>query len=831
MLPAATPSPSRSCDFRLVALICIGLATTPPFRCAAAQDGLDPSAPAIEKIEIHPSTVQFKSSRQTAMLLVTGYLADGQTIDLTRDAALTSSDEAVAAVRNGAIEPTGDGTAQITIHAADQEASAAIQVDGFGQPDEVSFRTETVAALTRQGCNSGACHGSPSGKGGFLLSLEAYDHALDQRSLTRGSRARRSNLIEPDRSLLLLKPTMSVEHGGGLRLTKNEYAYDLLRQWIAEGTAVDAAEGKRCIELELLPGSRRVLKHPYDSQQILALAHFEDGSVRDVTRLTKFSSSDEEIATITAGGLVEGQRRGRAAIMARYLDQLQSCQLTVVRDVEGFEWPNPPANNYVDEAVYQKLRQLQFPPSELCTDSDFVRRVYLDVMGVLPSVTESNAFLADESPDRRAKLIDQLLERPEHAQFWALKWGDLLRLQKKSITETGVHKFYQWLIDAIANNMPFDQFARELLTAQGSTFDHPAANYYRAASSMTEATETTAQLFLGSRIQCAKCHNHPFENWTQDNYYGLNAFFNRVTSKPGKRVEEQVVFVSGQGEVTQPRTGQTMKPWLPGDDDISGAESRDRRQMFADWLTKPDNPFFARVAVNRIWAEVMGQGIVEPVDDFRQSNPPANPELLDQLAADFVAHGYDHRHILRTILNSRTYQLSSDANELNKDDRHFFSHGKMRTLSAEQLLDAICHVTQVAESFPGLPAGTRATALPSPDFPHAFLDTFGRPQRATACACERSSDSTLAQAIQLFNGSIIHQKLSDKQNRFHRLLAAEQSPEHVVRDLYQAALCRPPNEAELKTALSHIESQESPGNGVEDVCWALINSDEFLTQH
>jgi len=804
-----------------------GGVTWQPLRAEAAE--LDFAT--LEKIGVNPARVKFRSPRDQATLLVTGYLAGGQLVDLTRDVQLVSADEAVVVSRDGVIWPAGNGLTEVSVQIGEQIVSVPVLVEAFDEPSPVSFRTEVVSALTRQGCNSGSCHGSPSGKGGFLLSLEAYDHAMDERSLVRGAQGRRTNSIDPDESLLLLKPTMSVEHGGGLKLNKKEYAYDVLRQWITEGTAVDSAEGKLCVELELLPISGRVLQHPNFHQQIVALAHWDDGSTGDVTRLTKFSSSDEEVATVTSAGEVFGQRRGQVAIMARYLDKLVSCQFTLVRNVEGFHWPDPPANNFVDEAVYEKLQQLQYPPSELCTDNDFVRRVYLDVIGVLPTVTELDSFLADKEPDRRRHLIDALLDRGEFARFWALKWGDLLRLQKKSIKETGVHKFYQWLVEGFEQEMPFDQFARELLTAQGSTYDHPAANYYRAASSMLEATETTAQLFLGSRIQCAKCHNHPFENWTQDNYYGLNAFFNRIGRKPGNRFEEEVVFVSREGEVRQPRTGQTMKPWLPGKGVIDEDQSYDRRRVFVDWLTSPENPFFARVAVNRIWSELMGQGIVEPVDDFRQSNPPANPVLLDRLAADFVANGYDQKSTIRTILNSRTYQLSSEASELNKNDKRFFSHSKMRMLSAEQLLDAICQVTQVKESFPGLPAGTRATEIPSPDFRHTFLDTFGRPARMTACACERSGDSTLAQAIQLFNGSIIHKKLADKQNRFHRLITEKTTPEAALDQLYRAALSRSPTEAELKVALQHISTKETPGEGLEDLCWVLFNSDEFLTQH
>jgi hypothetical protein len=795
----------------------------------ADEAALDLSA--LERIEVQPKSLHFHSPRDRAIVLVTGFFPEGLVVDLTRQAQITSPDTKITEHREGTACPTGNGNCELVVQVADLKVTVPVIVDGLEQPAPISFRTETVAALTRQGCNSGACHGSPSGKGGFQLSLQAYDHAMDEFSLTRGEEGRRINSIDPAKSLLLLKPTMAVSHRGGLRLRTTDYAYDVLRQWIVEGCDVDAADGNRCVRLELLPASGCVLKKPYLQQQVVARAHYENGMIRDVTRLTKFTSSDEHIASVTEEGLLIGHRRGQVAVMARYLDQLVSSQFTIVENIEGFRWPEPPANNYVDELVYEKLRQLQYEPAALCSDNEFVRRVYLDVLGVLPTIAEQNEFLADQEPGRRQRLIDILLDRPEYARFWALKWGDLLRLRKEDVKETGVHKYYQWLVEVFEKNKPFDQFARELLTAQGSTYDHPAANYYRGCDEPIEAAEATAQLFLGSRIQCAKCHNHPFENWTQDNFYGLTAFFNRVSRKPGLRFEEEIVYVARDGEMRQPRTGQVMKPWLPGDGTLEDCQIQDRRTAFADWLTKPENPFFARVAVNRIWAEVMGQGIVEPVDDFRQSNPPLVPALLDKLADDFVQHGYDQKHILRTILNSRTYQLSSRAMEFNEDDTRFFSHAKMRMLTAEQLLDAVCQVTQIKESFPGLPAGTRATEIPSPDFHHEFLDTFGRPARTTACECGRVDDSTLAQVIELFNGSLIQKKLADKQNCFHRQLEEGRPQKEVIELLYRAAVCRPPTDSEVQTAIEHIATRESAADGLEDVCWALLNTNEFLTQH
>jgi hypothetical protein len=812
-----------------VALVAAAISASPAPNVRADDAAFDFAK--LERLEVQPKQLELRSARDRAVVLVTGYFAEGRTADLTRDAAIASAEPSIAEFRDGAVQPMSDGRCELQIEVGDKKTSVPVVVAGFAEPSPVSFRTETVAALTRQGCNSGACHGSPSGKGGFQLSLQAYDHAMDELALTRADEGRRTNAMEPEQSLLLLKPTMAVPHRGGLQLRTNDYAYEVLRQWIAEGCRIDAGEGNRCTALELLPSAETTLRRPRWRQQIVARAHFENGAVRDVTRLTKFSSSDEQVATVSEEGLVVGQRRGQVAVMARYLDKLVSRSFTLVENVPGFQWSDPPENNYIDELVHDKLQQLQWAPAALCSDNEFLRRVYMDVIGALPTLEEQQAFFSDASEGRRDRLINRLVDRPEHARFWALKWGDLLRLRKSEVAEAGVFKFHQWLVDVFEQNVPFDKFARELLTAQGSTYEHPAANYYRACDEPTEAVETTAQLFLGSRIQCAKCHNHPFENWTQDNFYGLSAFFNRVSRKPGARFEEEIVYVARQGEVVQPRTGQTMKPWLPVAGVVESGETPDRREAFAEWLTKPGNPFFARVAVNRIWAAVMGQGIVNPIDDFRQSNPPSIPTLLDKLAQDFVEHGYDHKHILRTILSSRTYQASSQASELNKDDARFFSHAKMRLLSAEQLLDAICDVTQIKESFAGMPPGTRATELPSPDFNQAFLDKFGRPARATACTCERGERTTLAQVIELFNGALVQQKLADKKNRFHRELDEGRAPREVIEELYRAAVCRQPTEAELHAATEYVAARGNAADGVKDVCWALLNTDEFLTQH
>ncbi len=783
-----------------------------------------------ERIEVEPTAFQLATPRRQMHLIVSGFYAGGATQDLTRAAQFASSNEAVVRVENGVAIPVGDGKAEITVTTGAHAAIVHVDVTGQGKPENVSFEYGTLVALSKQGCNSGACHGSPSGKGGFRLSLRAYDPAVDTETLIREAFNRRTNVYEPESSLLLRKPLMEVAHGGGQRLKKADPSYALLRDWVAEGCQVDPADAPRCVKVDVYP-RQRVLRRPAHTQQMLVLAHFSDGSVRDVTDLACYSSSDEGVASVNERGFVVAQDRGEAAILVRYLEKMETASLVFLKDIEGFKWNTPPENNFVDHDLFEKLQQLQILPSEVCSDEEFVRRVYLDTIGVLPTGAEAQAFLTDQAQDKRAKLIDALLARPEYADFWALKWGDLLRLRGNKVTPAGVHKFNRWLVAALRDNMPADQFAQTLLLADGSTYANPAANFFRTAADTNDCTETTSQLFLGIRIQCAKCHNHPFERWTQDNYYGIGAFFNRIQKKPGMTPDEQVVWIARGGEVTQPRTGKQMKPWLPLKGDAEVPADEDRRQAFAQWLTAPDNPFFAKVEVNRMWGHLLGRGIVDPVDDFRDSNPPASAKLLDDLAKDFVAHKFDRKHTLRTILNSRVYQLSSRKNDFNRTDTKYFSHATTRLLSAEQLLDAICRVTGVDEKFAGLPAGTRATQLPSPDVDNYFLKVFGQPARETACQCERSSDSNLSQALQMINGPLVHSKVRDEKNRLRNLVAAGKSDADVVGELYLAALSRQPNEAELGAATKHITNSGDRMRGLEDVCWALLNANEFLFQH
>lgn len=782
------------------------------------------------QLSIAPPEFVLIGQRSLQKLAVTANADQRDVRDVTNAVTFRSSDPGIATVVDGIVRPVADGTAKVTAVLGAATVTATVVVKDTQVVHPVPFQTQVLAALTKAGCNMGACHGSPSGKGGFRLSLRGYDPELDLLTLRGEFFNRRSSVLQAEDSLLLRKPLMQVAHGGGRRLTEDGETYRVLRDWIAEGMRA-AAEGSPDLQrIEIRPAAR-VLRNEADRQQLIVQGHFDDGTVRDVTSLVAFDSSDEAVATVSAQGVVRREGRGEATILARYLDRMDTAQITFLTDRPEFEWQPPPTNSKVDQLVFAKLQQLQIQPSETCNDTDFLRRATLDLTGRLPRLDEVQTYLAAPHETRRIELIDRLLASDDYADFWSLKWADLLRCNSRRLTKSGVHKFRRWLFEVVKDDKPLNQFAFELLTARGSTLHNPAANYWRASRDEIDATETTAQLFLGIRIQCAKCHNHPFEKWTQDDYYGIAAAFHRVGRKPGRLPDSEVIFVKQSGEVVQPRTKQQMKVRLLLKGAVDVPPDQDRRRVFAEWLTSDSNPFFARSLANRIWGHVMGRGIVEPVDDFRDSNPPSNPELLDYLTNELVHSGYSARHLIRTIMASRIYQLSSERNSLNADDEMYFSHATTRMLTAEQLLDAICGVTGVPESFAGMPTGTTAVSLVDPPEGHKFLQVFGQPQREMACECERSTDSNLSQALQLINGPLVHEKVRAENGNVHRWLKQGHPPEEIIRRLYLTAVSRPPTETELQTARRHLASSGSATDGLEDIAWAIINSKEFLFQH
>jgi hypothetical protein len=715
------------------------------------------------------------------------------------------------------------------------------------QAAPVSFRTEVMAVLSRGGCNQGACHGNQNGKNGFKLSLRGQDPDFDLLTLTRDTLGRRTDRLHPADSLILTKATGTVPHEGGKRFDRGSLEYDLFYRWIAEGLRDDPPNAPVLQRLDVTP-RERVLVEPAEEVPLRVRATFSDGRTRDVTRLAVFEPSNL-VVRVGPDGVAHRQGPGETTILVRFLDRGATTQLAFVPARPCFVWSQPPEVNFIDHHVFAKLRTLRMNPSELAPDTVFLRRAYLDTLGILPTPAEVKQFLSDTHPDKRARRIDALLRRPEFADFWALKWSDLLRNEEKVLDRKGVQLFHDWIRRSIADGKPLNEFTRELIAGRGSTYSQPAANYYRALRDPQTRAEATAQVFLGIRMQCARCHNHPFDRWTQTDYHSLAAFFSRVEyrileNNRRDRLDnhefdgEQVVWLARSGEVNHPRTGEALRPLFPGDDTPTFAEDADRLQALADWVARPDNPFFARAQVNRVWYHLFGRGLVEPNDDFRASNPPANGPLLEALCKDFVAHRFDLRHLVRTIMNSRTYQLSAVPNETNREDEANFSHALIRPLQAEQLLDSLAQVTGIQPHFPGYPEGMRAAQLPgvmanrdrrqSATNGEKFLATFGKPVRSLSCECERSDDTTLNQAFQLITGPLLNEMLSASENRIGKLLAASAADIDIVEEFYLAALCRSPSVAERQRALELFKRMTDRRAALEDLVWGLVNAKEFL---
>jgi hypothetical protein len=709
--------------------------------------------------------------------------------------------------------------------------------------DAVRFGTDVMAVLSKAGCNQGTCHGNQNGKNGFKLSLRGEDPAFDFAALTRDMLGRRTNVLAPADSLLLRKATAQVPHEGGRRFEAGSPEYDILARWVAGGMPSDPPGAAVLERIEVAP-TTRVVVEPADRVQIEVRAHFSNGQVRDVHRLAVYEPLNP-VAAVSPAGEATRQRPGEATILVRYLDQQATVQLAFVPARPDFRWQPPPEANYIDRHVFAKLQALRVAPSPVCPDSTFIRRSYLDAIGVLPTCSEARGFLGDSRSDKRARLVDALLERPEFAEFWALKWADVLRAEEKTLDRKGVQALHAWLRQSFQRGKPLNQLARELIAARGSTYAQPPANFYRALRTPDVRAETTAQVFLGIRLQCAKCHNHPFDRWTQADYHRFVAFFARVEYKliENRRRDrldehefdgEQIVWTARAGEVQHPRTGEMMSPRVLGEPaSPSAASGADRLDLLADWVARPDNPFFARAQANRIWYHLMHRGLVEPIDDFRASNPPANASLLDALAQDLSSHGFDLRHLVRAIMTSTTYQLSAVPNETNRDDESNCSHAVVRPLAAEPLLDAISQVTGVPARFNGYPLGLRAGQLPgvqalrrregTPTDAERFLKVFGKPDRLLACECERSSDTTLGQAFQLISGELIDAMITSAGVRIETQLQAGRDPRDLIAELYLSALCRYPTPAELSAATDYASRSPNRRLALEDIMWGLAN--------
>jgi len=715
-------------------------------------------------------------------------------------------------------------------------------IPSFGA-DPVSFRTEVMGVLSRGGCNSGACHGNLNGKNGFKLSLRGEDADFDLITLTRNMNARRVNSHNPTASLLLTKATGSVPHEGGKRFAVGSREYEILRGWIAEGARDDGDRAPRV--RKLIVKDEHILFAPQRSVKINVEAEFNDGKRREVTHLSVFEPSNP-IVTISPDGTVEGFRDGETTVVVRYLHLQTPVRLAFVPERPGFVWKAPPAVNFIDGAIDVKLKRLRMNPSELCDDTTFVRRAYLDTLGRLPTPDEATKFLQTRESKKRDKLIDELLAHSEFADFWALKWADLLRIEEKTLDKKGVVIFHGWVRRSFNENKPLNEFARELVSGRGSSYSHPAANYYRALRDPYTRSEATAQVFLGIRLQCARCHNHPFDQWTQNDYHSLAAFFPRLQYRivENNRKDkfdkhefegEQIVWQARSGELMHPVSGKPLAPRLLGATTPRLAEDADRLEVLADWIADPKNPFFARAQANRIWYHLMGRGLVEPNDDFRASNPAVNQPLLDELTRELREHQFDLRHLVRVIMQSRTYQLSSVPNDTNEEDEINFSHVIPRPLQAESLLDSLTQTIGVQSNYEGQRPGIRAIQVPGVQTRRKgkpenerFLSLFGKPTRLLNCECERSSETTLSQALNLLTGPLLHDMLIAEDNRLGKLMESRRTDSEIIVELYRAALSRPPSEREAKRATELIGRRKDRRTGLEDMLWALVNSKEFL---
>jgi hypothetical protein len=700
----------------------------------------------------------------------------------------------------------------------------------------VTFERDIEPILTRAGCNAGACHGKARGQNGFALSLLGFDPASDHEAIVRGAFGRRVFPLLPQDSLLLRKATARVPHGGGLRLAPGSPAYETVLRWISTGMPRTPPDAPRLERLSIEPTEHRLARGKSFSLRVAA--HFTDGSAEDVTDLAAFASSESALVTVDADGHVKaGSIPGEATILARFGGLFANCDVSIPLPgtIPAARYDSLPRSNFIDDLVWSKLHKLGLLPSTPASDATYLRRAYVDVIGRLPTSQEVREFLSDGSPEKRPRLVDHLLERPEYADHWANKWVDLLRPNPYRVGIKAVLNLDGWIRDAFRRNLPYDQFVRAIVTARGSTFEQGPATIFRDRREPEEIAPMISQLFLGIRLECAKCHHHPFESWEQARFYEFAAYFARVGRKgtglsPPISGGEEIVYTAKTGSVKHPLTGKVLEPRpLFGSAPVSDRPDSDPRAVLADWMTGPDNPYFARVIVNRVWADLMGRGIVEPVDDLRATNPPSNGPLLDAVADDFRRHGYDLKQLIRTILASSVYALSSEPNDRNVSDTRNFSRHYRQRLRAEVLLDAISDVTGVPDTFAAAPPGSRAAAIWTHRVPSLFLDTFGRPDPNQDPPCERTSDTSVVQALHLMNAPDLHKKVTSDAGRAARLFKEKKPPRAIVEELYLLTYSRFPTEEERAIGMSLFEGPKADGRvAVEDLLWALLNSAEFV---
>ena len=811
--------------YRLASLS-VALLLTTPFAMAAELKVAESSG---LRLLAFPAKISLSNRLESQEVVVQILSEDGSTKDVTDLAKIEIAEPKIARMTHGFVEPVSDGQTELRIHYEGQSSRIPIEISHSREPAELRFRNDVLPVLTRAGCNTGKCHGSASGKDGFRLSLFGYDPAGDHYRITREVSGRRINLAEPADSLLVNKAIGQVAHTGGQCLDPESAHYQTLIAWLSAGALPDPAETPQPVRIDVSP-ARVVFRAKGDDQKLLVTAHYSDGTDRDVTDLAVFISNNDSAAKVSDEGVVSATGPGSAFVMARF-DQFTQGASIIVRPGTKFEFPDIPAHNFIDELVHANWRDMHLLPSDVCTDEVFLRRAYLDLIGLLPTVEERQAFLNDQGSNKRGRLIDALLQRDEFLDLWVMKWAETLQVRTNNgVSSKGLMLYDRWLRDRVRAGDSIDQIVKELIPATGGTFENPATNYYQTETTPQLLAENVAQVFLGTRIQCAQCHNHPFDRWTMDDYYGFASFFSKIGYKQAHDPRELTVFNSGDGELRHPVSGQNVTPKFLGDQGPDLEQGDDVRQSLAEWLTSKRNAEFARNTANIVWAHFFGIGIVEPVDDIRVSNPPSNPALFKALGDRFVESNFDLRSLVRDICNSRTYQLSTHRNASNELDERHFSHGRIRRLRAEVLLDCINQVTESADRFPGLPEGARAVQIADGRVQNYFLTTFGRSTRQTACTCEVKTTPTLSQALHLLNGETTSGKIS-KGEVVESLLQQSSDPFVVATRLYEKCLSRLPTEKEAKAIQTKLASSANAEAALTDLFWALLNSNEFVFNH
>jgi hypothetical protein len=784
---------------------------------------------ALTRLEVSPPDIALRTRLDRQSFVVTATLAEGITQDVTSQATLAVADPKLVRLQGPTVYPLADGQTSLAVTYGGQTVSVPIVVQDAAADRPISFKLDVMPIFVRAGCNTGSCHGAARGKDGFNLSLFGYNPDGDHYRLTREIATRRIDLSLPRECLLIEKASGAVPHTGGKRFAADsEYAATLVR-WLEAGAPADPPDVPHVLDLQLFP-QRMVLQGQGTTHQLTARAKYSDGTDRDVTNLAVFLSNNDNSAAVSADGLVTARQRGEAFVLARFETFTVGSQVIVLPNDLDYARPAEPPANYIDQLVNAKLHDLRIVPSGLCSDEIFLRRARIDITGLLPTPDEYEHFLADPAPDKRPKLVDRLLARKEFSEIWAMKWAELPMIKSSNqMSYKSMFLHSNWLTDKIANNVPIHQMVEELLSATGGTFTNPPTNYYQIERDTLKTAENVAQVFMGIRIQCAQCHNHPFDRWTMNDYYSFAAFFSQIGRKGGEDYRETIVFNAGGGDVQHPVGGRVMPPKFLGGE-APNCDGKDRRAVLARWITSPQNPFFATSIANRIWAHFFGIGIVEPVDDIRVSNPPTNPELFHTLGQKLIEYNYDFKRMVRDICTSNAYQRATARNASNASDELNFSHAAFRRIRAESLLDCISQVTGTQEKFQGLPLGARAVQIADGRTSTYFLTTFGRAPRETVCAAEVSTDPTLSQALHLLNGPPIEEKIRSG-GMVKSQLAAGKTPEQVIQGLYVRCLSRKPTPGELEKLLAVVQAAPDPQQGLEDVFWGLLNSREFMFNH